>query len=214
MSKRWVGPILIVGMLVFTLAVYGSLPERLPSHWNMRGEVDGWSSRAQGAFMAPVLAAGFWLLLPLLRRVDPRRSHYERFGETFWVVVNIVVLFLAAVHVLVLGAGLGWRVDMTRAFLVMLGMMLIGLGNYLPRVRSNWWMGIRTPWTLESETVWRQTHRVAGVTFVAGGVLTLLAALLPGAASFVVGMTAMMGGALIPTVYSYIAYRREQGSGT
>ncbi len=214
MSKRWLGPVLIVGMLAFTLAVYGSLPEQLPTHWNIRGEADDWSSRAVGAFMMPAISTALWLLLPLLRRVDPRRPHYERFGETFWVLVNILVLFMGAMHVLVLGTGLGWRIDVTRASLVMLGLLLIALGNYLPRVRSNWWMGIRTPWTLESETVWRQTHRVAGVTFVAGGVLAVLAALLPGAASFAVGMTAMMAGALIPTVYSYIAYRREQRRGT
>jgi uncharacterized membrane protein len=210
MTKRWIAPAIIGATLLFTVLVYGSLPEQVPTHWNIRGEVDGWSPRARGAFLLPGIALGLWLLLPLLRRIDPRREHYERFDATFWLLLNVMVLFMAAMHALSLGAALGWPVDMTRAVLVLIGLVFAALGNYLPRLRSNWWMGIRTPWTLESERVWRETHRVAGVTFVAGGLLTVVAAVLPTNIAFVLALIALMASAFIPVAYSYFAYRAER----
>lgn len=209
MTRRWIGPAVVLVMVGFTLAVYGALPERVPTHWNVRGEVDGWSDRMRAALMMPAMAAGIWVLLVVLRRIDPRRRHYERFDSTFWLLVNVMVMFFAAMHVLVLGAALGWPVDISRAVLVMVGLMFAVLGNYLPRVKSNWWMGIRTPWTLESEEVWRRTHRVAGYTFVVGGMLAVVAALLPTTASFVLAMIGLTAAGIIPAIYSYVAYRRQ-----
>jgi uncharacterized membrane protein len=209
MTRKWLGPVVIAAMVVFTVVVWSALPERIPSHWSIRGEVDGWSGRTRGALLAPAMAVVVWLLLPLLRRVDPRRRNYDRFEPTFWLVVNVIVLFLAVVHVLTLGAALGWGLDMTRALLALVGLMFAGLGNYLPRLRSNWWMGIRTPWTLESDAVWRATHRLAGHTFVIAGLGAMGAALWPGSLAFVVALGAMMLGAFIPAIYSYFAWRRE-----
>lgn len=210
MTKRWIAPALIGGMLLFTAAVYSSLPEQVPTHWNIRGEVDGWSSRTWGALLAPTIALGLWLLLPVLRRIDPRRAHYERFDATFWLLLNVIVMFMAAMHVLSLGAALGWPVDVTRGVLVIVGLLFAGLGNYLPRLRSNWWMGIRTPWTLDSEAVWRATHRLAGITFVTAGLITVVAAVLPTDQAFKIAMLSLAVGAFIPAAYSYFAYRAER----
>jgi uncharacterized membrane protein len=201
---------MIAAMLMFTAVVYSTLPERIPTHWNFRGEVDGWSSRLWGSLLAPLVSAGIWVLLPVLRRVDPRRRNYDRFEPTFWLLVNLLVVFLAGIHVMTLGVALGWAIDMTRAILVIVGLMFAVLGNYLPRLRSNWWMGIRTPWTLESETVWRSTHRLAGYTFVIGGLATAGSALLPSAIAIGPAMAAMLTAAFVPVVYSYVAYQRER----
>lgn len=210
MTRRWIGAVVIAGMVVFTLVVYGSLPDRIPTHWNFRGEVDGWSGRLWGAWLMPLVATGVWLLMPVLRKVDPRRKNYERFDATFILVINILVVFMAALHVLSLGSALGWPVDVTRSLMVMLGLMFITLGNYLPRIRSNWWLGIRTPWTLESESVWRATHRLAGFTFVGGGIIMVMAALLPVELSFTVGIAAAMVATMVPVIYSFVAYQRER----
>jgi len=214
MTRRWTGLVVIVAMVVFSVVAYPSLPERVATHWNIAGEPDSWSSRAFAVWLGPAIALGVWLLLPVLRRIDPRRANYDRFDPTFWLVVNMITLFLGLVHALTLGAALGWRVDITRAMLMIVGALFVILGNYMPRLRSNWWMGIRTPWTLESESVWRATHRLAGWTFAAAGVLTVLSALLPSKAAFFVAMASMMCGAFIPVIYSYIAFRREQRTST
>lgn len=210
MKRPWLAPLVVAAMLAFAAAVYSQLPERVPTHWNFQGEVDGWTDRFPGAFLLPAIALGVWLLLLVLPRIDPRRAHYERFRDTYWLILNLMVLFFAVMHVLSLGAALAWEVNMTRAVFALLGLTFMGLGNYLPRVRSNWWIGVRTPWTLESERVWRETHRVAGRTFVAGGAAALVAALLPAGLATPVAMSGLVAAGLIPLIYSYLAWRREQ----
>lgn len=209
MSRRWIGPVLIGLMIAFALAVYGRLPEQVPTHFGLSGEPDGWTPRFPGAFLMPLLAAGVYLLLIVLRRIDPRGANYSRFEETWWVFLNVIALLMTALHVLSLGFAIGWPIDMARAVTVTVGLLFVGLGNYMPRLRSNWWMGIRTPWTLESEEVWRETHRVGGWAFVAAGLLVVLAGLLlePGPRAWASGI-AFGTAIVIPLVYSYVAYRR------
>ena len=214
MNRRWIGPALIVLMVAFAVAVYGRLPERVPTHFNLAGEPDDWMARFPGAFLLPAITAGIYLLLFALRRIDPRRRHYERFEETWWVILNVLALVMAAMHVLALGVALGWPIDMGKAITVTIGLLFVGLGNYLPRLRSNWWIGIRTPWTLDSETVWRETHRVGGWTFVAAGLALVVAGLvIPAGTREWVSGAALAIGVLVPLVYSYVAYRRVGAGG-
>ena len=210
MSRPWLGPVLLAAMVVFALAVYPSLPEQVPTHWGLRGEPDDWMPKWPGAFLPPLLGAGVWVLLLVLRRIDPRRAHYESFRSTFWLLLNVLLSFFALLHVVSLGTALGWPLDAGRAILLAVGLLFIALGSYLPRVRSNWWIGIRTPWTLESERVWRETHRLAGRTFTAGGLLTMGAALLPPELRPVVALAGLLVAGFVPAVYSYLAYRRAQ----
>jgi uncharacterized membrane protein len=129
---------------------------------------------------------------------------------------NVFVAVLGVFHVLLLGSALGWGIDMTRTVVAVIGVSFVAIGNFLPRIRSNWWMGIRTPWTLENERVWRETHRLAGWTFVAGGVLAICAVLLPRDVRMPVAIAALIGGALLPTAWSYVLWRRysrEDGDG-
>jgi immunity protein, SdpI family len=213
MRNRWIAPVLIAGMVAFALAVFPRLPDPLPTHWNFRGEVDGWTPKLPGAFWAPFAAVVTAALLWVLPRIDPRRANIEKFRGELRLVTNLLVLFFALMEVLTLGYALGWPVDVSSGILASVGLLFVGLGNYLPRFRSNWWMGIRTPWTLESERVWRETHRVGGRTFVAGGAVAALAALLlPDPVRTWVAMAALGTASLIPVVYSYLVWRRE-GSG-
>lgn len=212
MSRRWLGPLVIAAMVAFVAAVYGRLPARIPVHWNTAGEVSEWRSRAW-AWLLPGVAAAVRLLLPLLRRIDPRREQYRWFEGTFWIAVNVVVLLLAAVEVTTLGYALGWPVDPARVIVGIVGVSLMVLGNYLPRVRSNWWMGVRTPWTLSSERVWRETHRLAGKTFVVGGLIVLAAvALRPPTRVWVVVGGIVLASA-VPAIYSYFSWRRALRAG-
>jgi len=210
MSKPWLGPVVLAAMVAFALAVYPSLPEQVPTHWGLSGEADDWMPKWPGAFLPALLGAGVWLLLLVLRRIDPRRAHYESFRRTFWLLLNVLVLFFALLQVVSLGTALGWPLDAGRVVLLAVGVLFVALGAYLPRVRSNWWIGIRTPWTLESERVWRDTHRVAGRTFTAGGLLTMSAALLPAELRPWFVLAGLFVAGFVPVIYSYLAYRRAQ----
>ncbi len=212
MRSRWLGAVLVLGMVVFAALAWPHLPERMAVHWNSSFQPDRWGSRAGGAGLLPALALGFWLVLPLLRRIDPKRANYARWDPTFWLVLNLVVLLMAAMEVAIVGLGLGWPIDMHRVILVTLGLLFLALGNYLPRVRSNWWVGIRTPWTLSSERVWRETHRLGGRTFVAGGLVTMVAALVPVQVAPWVALLGLLLAGFVPVVYSYVLWRREPGA--
>jgi uncharacterized membrane protein len=210
MRTRWLTLLLLAGMWVFGAVAWLRLPARIPIHWGLGGEIDGWGPRAF-AFMLPAVATlAAWLLLAVLPRVGPRRAQMERFKPELALIVCIITLFFAWMQAVTLGASLGWRVDVGRASVAGVGLLLIGICNYFPRLRSNWWIGIRTPWTLESESVWRETHRVGGRTFVLGGALIALGAFLPTPWRDVLMAVGIVAAAGVPVVYSYLLWRREQ----
>ncbi|MFQ5888662.1 MAG: SdpI family protein [Gemmatimonadota bacterium] len=213
MRRPWIAPVVIAAMLAASLLAFPSLPREIPTHWNLRWEADGWMAKWPGAFLFPGLGLLVWLLLLFLPRIDPRRQHYERFRETYWLLVNWIVLLIAFIEVLSFGEALGWPIVGPRLMLVALGVVLIAIGNYLPRVRSNWWIGIRTPWTLESESVWKATHRLAGRCFVGAGVTFLLTIVAPARLRGWIAGTAVMLAAVVPLVFSYVAFRRERSKG-
>jgi uncharacterized membrane protein len=171
--------------------------------------VDDWSSRFAGAITLPLVGLGMWALLMWLPRIDPLRHNYEKFRDTYDITINMIVVFIAAMHVFVLGVALGWPLSITRALPIGIGVLCILLGNVLPRARRNWLFGVRTPWTLSSDRVWERTHRVAGYLFVALGTTLLITAALPLSVptNAVVASIAAVAGILL--VYSYVAWRQE-----
>lgn len=210
MIRRPFAPLLLAAMWAFAGAVFRRLPPEIPTHWNLAGEVDGWGPRFPAAFLAPAVATGVWLLMRFQASIDPRRADVERSTPTRRLLAEILVGFMAVLEVLTLGIALGWPLDMGEAMWPLLGLLFVALGNYLPRVRPNWFLGVRTPWTLASDAVWRDTHRLAGWAFVAAGVLTAGAMFLPVRARPLVGMAALLLAAGVPLVYSFVRWRREE----
>jgi uncharacterized membrane protein len=209
MKSRWLGTAVAAAMWAFALAVYSRLPNRIPSHWNLQGEVDGWMEKPWGPLLQPFIATVMLGALWVLPRLDPRRENVERFAEDRQLLINLIIVFFAVVQVATLGYALGWPVQVDRVILASVGLLFVGLGNYLPRIRSNWFFGIRTPWTMDNERVWRATHRVGGRTFVAAGLVMALAALLPEPARAWATGAAIAVAVVVPLVYSYVAYRRD-----
>jgi uncharacterized membrane protein len=210
MSKRWLGLVFILASVVFSLAVYGKLPDQVATHFGPTGEADGWSSRSFAAFGLPLLSFFIYSLLSALPQIMPRRENYERFSDTYWTIITVIIAFMAVTHVVVLGLALGWPIDVPTFVLLGVGAMFVIMGNLMPRVKSNWMLGIRTPWTLDSENVWRETHRLGGRTMVVAGIVTMVAAFLPDAIRPWIAFGALLFGAMIPAVYSYILWRREK----
>jgi uncharacterized membrane protein len=208
MKKRLPLLVLLAAAWIFAAAVYPRLPGRIPIHWNVHGQPNGWGGRAS-AFLFPAVATALALLITFLPRIDPRRAHWSRFADEVGMIVTVLVLFMGWVEVVSLGAALGWRIDVGRAIMAGVGALFAAIGNFLPRIRSNWWLGIRTPWTLENERVWRDTHRVGGRSFVAGGVLAAAAAFLPEPFSVAGPFVLLAAAGVVPVVYSYFAWRRE-----
>ena len=207
--RKLVAPLLIVAAVAFSIAVWSRLPERMPVHWDLHGEVNGYGSRAHGAFLLPGLMLLIWLLMRFLPRIDPRRANYAKFADTYDLLVNSLVALFAVMHIALIGAALGWPISMERVAPALIGLQFVILGNALPRARPNWWFGIRTPWTLSNDRVWARTHRVGGYLLTGAGVVLLVAAALPGAWTFALGVAAVAAAGFGSLIYSYFAWKQE-----
>jgi uncharacterized membrane protein len=209
--RRWLPASLIVGAWAFSVAVYSRRPDRVPVHWGISGEPDRLASRVEGAFLMPLFMIVLYLVMQWYPSRDPRASNIAKFRGAYDTIVAAGVALLAVMHILVLGSAIGWRVDMATVALVGLGVMFMLLGNLLPLARSNFIFGIRTPWTLSSETVWARSQRVGGYAMVAAGLLTIASAFLSRPLGLGVALASVVLAGLIPVVHSYVLWSRERG---
>jgi uncharacterized membrane protein len=212
MRKLWPSVVAFVLATGFSVWAYPRLPDQVATHWGIDGEANGWSGPLTAVLMVPLIVLAVASLMLAVPRIDPRRESYEQHGKTYWWVTNLVLCFLVAVHVLVLGEGLGWQLPIARLVPVSVGLLLVLVGNVLPRLRPNWFMGIRTPWTLSSDDVWRRTHRLGGVCLVATGALISLSGFLGQGAPFYLLVGSVAVCVLVPVVYSWLLWRRSIGS--
>lgn len=211
-KHEWLPITAILASFILSVLMYPSLPDRMPIHWGPGGQPDDFGTRLTGAFLAPLLSVGVYLLMLVLPRIDPRQDNIRRFGDTYRLIRTGLVIFLVFVHFLSLNAAMRAGMTLnTTLMIAVVGLFLALIGNYLPRTRSNWFLGVRTPWTLSSERVWRKTHWLAGRLFVIGGILLAATGfLLPGSVIWIlVAVVAVMG--LVPISYSYLLFREEGG---
>jgi uncharacterized membrane protein len=208
--NRWYPVLLVLIAAAISLSVLPRLPERMPVHWDFQGNANGWMPRALGAFFAPVLIVVMWGILSALPSIDPRRENYSKFKSTYDTTVAAVLSLLFATHLIVLAIALGYQLPVRRIISVLVGLSFLVVGNVLPRARSNFMFGIRTPWTLSSERVWASTHRLAGYTMTAAGLGMIIAGLvLPVGISPEAMLVVVAGAILGPAAYSYFIWRRE-----
>ena len=210
--RKWIPLLIVVAGFIASAVVYSDLPERMPTHWNLAGEVDGWSPREWGAWMIPVVTALMWAMLRWLPSIDPRGKNYVKFGGAFEGIMISVMLFMLVLHVIALRAALGDPVAMERVVPVAVGLLLVVIGNLLPRARPNWFVGIRTPWTLSSDRVWEKTHRLGGRLFVVGGILIALSTVFGTTWTRGVFIAVIVICSLGAVIYSYLEWRKEKNA--
>ncbi len=200
---------LIAAMLVLAGLTWGIAPDRMPVHWDVKGTPDRFGSKAEGLLAIPAMAAGIYMLMLVLPRIDPRRAHYARFADVYNLIRTLMVAFLFAVYLVVVMWARGMPVRVERVTPVLVGVVLIVLGNYMGKLRSTWFVGIRTPWTLSSEESWNKTHRMGGRVFVLAGAAAILAGLLRSGLAVWAMMAVLLGGVLLLTVLSYVWWKQD-----
>lgn len=187
------------------LGLWSRLPDPFPTHWNIRGEIDGWTPKPWGPLIMPLTILGLAALFSLLPRISPEKFSIERFGRVYRIITASISAVLFAVTVLTTLAGAGFGVDVGRGITIAIGVLFIVLGNFMGKLTRNLFVGIRTPWTIASDEVWLRTHRFGGKVFVLAGVGALVGSLIG------YGVQALMAGAgfaaISSIVYSYVAWR-------
>ena len=196
--------------LVASFYFYSVFPERVPVHWGITGQVDGWGSRATGAFVIPGMLVGMYILFLVLPYLDPKRERYEQFAKTYLTFRTLIISFLAVIYFIASLSALGYNISVGFWMPILVGLLFVFIGNFLAKVKMNWFMGIRTPWTMSSEEVWNKTHRAGSKMFILAGLLMMLTAFVAPIMKIVVFITAMviiLGGTI---GYSYWLYRKER----
>ena len=139
---------LIVLSFIASIYFYLHFPEKVPTHWNIRGEVDGYASKGFGAFFFPIMNVGIYLLLLFLPNIDPKKDRYVDFSKAYHMIKNFMIGFMTLIYFYTGFSGLGYKLfSITIIISIGLGLLFLVIGNYMGKVKSNWFIGIRTPWT-------------------------------------------------------------------
>jgi uncharacterized membrane protein len=203
----------IMGILVaifFLVAAYyyPVFPEKVASHWNAQGEVDGYMSKFWGIFLMPLVAVFITLLSLVLPKIDPLKKEFEKFKSSFYVFIDVLLLFFLYIYILTILWNTGTQFNMTRAITPAIGVLFIVVGWLLKNARQNWFVGIRTPWTLSYKRVWEKTHQLASKLFMVSGVLALLGFFFPDLAIWLL-LAPVLATVVISVFYSYWLSRKE-----
>lgn len=207
---EWPHWALLGAMFLAAAVTWPRAPERLPVHWGLSGEIDRYGGRFEGLVLLPITALGVYLLLRYLPRLDPGRANYALFGGAYALIRLAVLGTLAAVYGIVLLWAWGRPVDAAGLVPSLVGGLLVVVGSVLGKVRPNWFVGIRTPWTLSSKLAWAKTHRLGGWLLIADGLALVIVAgvLRPAWASGAVAAV-LIGSVLLLSVYSYLVWRTD-----
>jgi len=195
--------------IALSLAVYSHLPAAIPTHWNAKGEIDHYSSRALGAFALPGVMVLMTALFAVLPAISPRGYEIDGESRPYRAIFAAVLLLLFGVHVQVLLAALKIGGPAPVLVPLLLGAAFVIIGAFLPQMRRNFFVGIRTPWTLADEGVWVRTHKFGGPLFVVCGIaMAAIGPFLRGRGPAILIAVLVGTAALVSVVYSYIIYRR------
>ena len=208
-KTMWLAVAMVALMWIVSAWYYPQLPETVPIHWNSQGIANDFMDKPWGALLMPLISSGVLLLLFILPVLSPKGFRLDSAKRAYGIVVSIIMAFMLAVLVLSYEHTLGKVDSFSEWISAGLGVLLVVLGNYLSKFPKNFWVGIRTPWTLASDEVWFKTHRLGGRTFMAGGLLVFLGSFAGIRLEYLVGI--VLVAAFTPVVYSLVIYKRMHG---
>jgi uncharacterized membrane protein len=192
---------------IAVFVAYGHLPNEIPTHWNVSGEVDAYGHKNM-IFMIPLLSLVITLGMYYLPRLDPKYENIKKSGRAYGAVMIILNLIMALVTAIILSYAFGIAVPVNAVMSAAIGIMFFVIGYYMPKIKFNYMFGIRLPWTLADETVWAKAHKLGGLIFLACGVLFIAGIFLPAPYNFAVPIAGIFLALIIISVYSYTEYKK------
>lgn len=201
--------VLVIASLLASAVLYTRMPEQMPVHWNAAGEVDGYGSRFTGLFLMPLVMVGIVLLLLVIPAIDPLKKNIAAFRPAYNLLFLFLTVYFAYIHGLTLASALGLQFNMTTMLMPAVALLFFAIGDMLKYAKRNYMVGIRTPWTLASDVVWDETHRVGSLLFKIGAGFTLLGVFF-GENGLWFMLVPILGMTLGTLVYSYVIFQREE----
>lgn len=206
----WLTIIILLAYWALCASFYPALPEQMPTHWNIKGEVDGYSHKSVAVLIIPLLPLGIYLLMTFLPKIDPKKENYSKFAPSYEKMRMATVIVMMVVSILPILAAVGYHFDVEFIIKGAVALLFIVMGNYMSKIKYNYLVGFRLPWTLASENVWNKTHRFGGKLMVMGGCVSLLSVFFSGTLGFIIFMIGIFLPMILTMVYSYLVYNKEQ----
>jgi len=204
--------IIVLLTVALGLYLYPTMPEQMATHWNINGEVDGYSSKFWGLFLMPLILCVSGIIFILIPRIDPLKDNIEKFRKFYEAFIIVFILFLILVHMHLILWNTGARINPMRILPVGIGVLFFFIGILLKNAKQNWFIGIRTPWTMSSEKVWDNTHKLGAKLFQISGILAIISAFTPSRFSFFFMIIPVISSALFLVIYSFFQYSKEMKS--
>lgn len=207
-SMLWV---IMLLPFVYLANVWNILPEQVPTHFNMDGNADDWSSKTSLIYIIGGMVFGLYFLFLIIPVIDPKKK-IEQMGDKYFTLRLMLTIFFSLLAIFIVYSGKEGDIKHPNFLFALIGILFTMLGNYFQTVRPNYFIGIRTPWTLESENVWKSTHRLGGKIWMVGGILIAVLAFIisnNSLYSIIFGIIIFVM-AVVPIVHSYLAYKKEK----
>lgn len=200
--------IILLVSFVIGIFLYPEMPEKMASHWNAKGEVNGYMPKFWGLFLMPIISVAILSLLILIPKMDPLKKNIDKFRKYFDIFIVVIALFLFYLYILTLLWNLGKRFNMTLFLLPAFAVLFYCIGILTENAKQNWFIGIRTPWTLSNEKVWDKTHKLGGKLFKIVALITLVGAIV-GKYTILFILIPIILVVIYLFVYSYFEYKKE-----
>jgi uncharacterized membrane protein len=198
--------IIILLPMVYMVLVWNKLPEQLPIHWNVQGQIDNYGPK----WIFPIITVVIYVLMLLVPQIDPRRKNYEKFGKSYYIIRLLLMCFFSIIFSTVITSGLGIAINIERIIVPSLLVLFMVIGNYMSTLRFNWFIGIRTPWTMTNEDIWRKTHFFAGRLWFWTNLIALpISFLFSNLTLYVFLLTIVTSITIAPIIYSYLLFRKN-----
>jgi uncharacterized membrane protein len=201
---------MVIAATIVGVALWNRLPDPMASHWGPNDEVNGYTSRVWGVFLMPLITLAMLVLFLIIPSIDPLKANIAQFRDVFNLFITLIVAFMLYIY----GLSLRWNLGhtdfrMSQAMLPAMGILFFFIGYMLRKAKRNFFIGIRTPWTLSSDRVWDETHRLGSILFMISGVLAFIGSFFGGTTAFWFLFVPIIGSTLVTLVYSYLLYQRE-----
>lgn len=195
--------------LVLTIIFYNKLPEQIPMHWDIHGNIDRYDNKFPNAYILPLFALIMPLFMELMSKIDPKKKNYANFKNSFYIMQLIIVLVFGSLNILTLLVSLGYDFISVDLFVkIAIALMFVVMGNIMPKLKHNYFIGVRTPWTLASEEVWFKTHRFSGINWFIGGLIMLALSFIPGTIAATLYFITILISSLASVIYSYVIFAK------
>lgn len=201
--------ILLALTILVSLYVYPLLPNQMISHWGPHGEANGFMGKFWGTFLLPIIMLVVLVMMVVIPRIDPKKRNIETVRGAYDAFLVLLMAFFLVIQKFILGVNLGFQIHPAKFFSFTFGIFFVGIGFIIERLRQNWTIGIRTPWTLSNEVVWNKTHKVGGLMFKIVGIIACLGIVFP-SLSFFILLIPLIVGVIFLFFYSYRIYKKEE----